>query len=54
MNVTCKPAIFYNVLRNYGWGSGNITNGSVFEGVSAEPIKCNGACAAQSSLIQII
>jgi tryptophanyl-tRNA synthetase len=51
----CKPEIFYNVLRKYlnGWGSGNIKDGLIFEGVSDVPVKYNGGSAAQSSLIQL-
>jgi len=51
----CEPDIFYNVLRKFlnGWGSGNIKNGIIFEGVSETPFKHDGGSAAQSTLIQL-
>ena len=52
----CAPSFFFNQLRPFFAGSRNISSfpdGLVFEGVQLEPIKYNGASAAQSSTLQV-
>lgn len=52
----CSPSFFFNQLRPFFAGSKNLSsfpNGLVFEGVQPDPIKYNGASAAQSSTLQV-